>query len=57
LLIRGGNLLDDDSLKLVAEQAEAADAQVWVEWVTADAKDVQVMIEDGRVAAQDVEQL
>jgi len=49
LLIRSGNLLDDDSLKLVAAQAEAADAQVWCEYVTADAKDVQVMIEEGRV--------
>ena len=50
LLIRNGNLLDDDSLKLVAEQAAAADAQVWMEYVTSDAGDVSVMLEDGHVA-------
>lgn len=50
LLIRSGNLLDDDSLKLVAEQADKAEAQVWVEWVTADPEGVSVFIEDGRVA-------
>lgn len=52
LLIRSGNLLDDDSLKLVAEQAAAADAQVWMEYVTrneGDADRVSVMIEDGHV--------
>lgn len=47
LLLRNGNVLDQDSLAAVAQQAEAADAQVWVEWVTTDAKDVSVMIEDG----------
>lgn len=51
LLIRSGNLLDDDSLKLVADQAAAADAQLWCEWVTSDATEVQVMIEEGRVKA------
>lgn len=50
LLIRSGNLLDDDSLALVAQQAADADAQVWMEYVTNDAADVQVMIEDGRIA-------
>jgi len=49
LLIRSGNLLDEDSLKLVAAQAEAADAQVWMEYVTSNSNDVQVMIEDGHV--------
>lgn len=49
LLIRNGNLLDHDSLKLVAEQADAAGAQVWVEYVTADAEGVSVMLEDGHV--------
>jgi DNA repair exonuclease SbcCD ATPase subunit len=53
LLIRSGNLLDDDSLKLVAEQAEAADAQVWMEYVTANPEGVSVMIEDGHVAEQE----
>lgn len=50
LLIRNGNLLDHDSLKLVAEQADAAGAQVWIEYVTADAEGVSVMLEDGHVA-------
>ena len=50
LLIRNGNLLDDDSLKLVAAQAAEAEAQVWLEWVTSDAGDVSVMLEDGHVA-------
>jgi DNA repair ATPase RecN len=50
LLIRNGNLLDDDGLKLVAEQAEAAGAQVWMEYVTNDADGVSVMLEDGHVA-------
>lgn len=54
LLIRNGNLLDDDSLQAVAEQAEKADAQVWMEFVTSDSEGVQVMIEDGHVAAEAV---
>lgn len=52
LLVRNGNMLDDDSLQAVAEQAEQADCQVWCEYVTADPKGVQVFIEDGHVAAQ-----
>lgn len=50
LLIRNGNLLDGDSLKLVAEQAEAAGAQVWMEYVTDSADGVSVMLEDGHIA-------
>jgi hypothetical protein len=50
LLIRNGNMLDDDSLKAVAAQAEEAGAQVWCEWVTSNPEGVSVMIEDGRVA-------
>lgn len=49
LLIRNGNLLDDDSLKLVAEQAAEAGAQVWMEYVTSDADGVSVMLEDGHI--------
>jgi DNA repair exonuclease SbcCD ATPase subunit len=49
LLIRNGNLLDEDSLKAVAEQAAAADAQVWCEYVTKDAAGMTVMIEEGGV--------
>jgi hypothetical protein len=47
LLIRNGNALDDDSLKLVAEQAAEAEAQIWMEYVTSDPTDVAVMIVDG----------
>lgn len=49
LLVRDGSLLDEDSLRLVAEMATAKDAQVWVERVgTHDA--IGVLIEDGAVA-------
>jgi len=50
LLIRNGNLLDDDSLKMVAQQAEEAGAQVWMEYVTSSKEGVSVMLEDGHVA-------
>lgn len=50
VLIKNGNLLDDDSLAALAKQAEDAKAQVWVEWVTKDKSEVQVFIEDGHVA-------
>lgn len=50
LLIRNGNLLDDESVKQVAEQAAAAGAQVWMEYVTSHADGVSVMLEDGHVA-------
>lgn len=49
LLVRNGNALDDDSLRALGEQAAAADAQVWVEYVTGDPDDVSVLIEDGHV--------
>lgn len=47
LCVRNGNALDDDSFKLVAEQAERAGGQVLMEVVTKDAGDVSVFIEDG----------
>lgn len=47
LLIRDGNALDSDSMKLVAEMAEKADAQVWVERVAESKDGVTVMIQDG----------
>ena len=50
LLIRNGNALDDNSFAQVAEQAQAADAQVWVEYVTGDPSEANVMIVDGGVA-------
>ena len=50
LLVRQGSLLDTQSLANVAAQAEAADAQVWVERVTDTGEGVSVLIEDGAVA-------
>lgn len=50
LLIRNGNLLDEDGVATVAKQAEEADAQVWMEYVTSKGEGVAVMIEDGHVA-------
>lgn len=54
ILIRDGSLLDDDSLRIVAEAAKDADAQVWIETVGTDKTgfaDVAVIIEDGSVVA------
>ncbi len=48
LLIKDGSLLDDDNLRLVAEMAAEADAQVWIERVGA-GQEVSVVIEDGAV--------
>jgi energy-coupling factor transporter ATP-binding protein EcfA2 len=48
LLIRDGSLLDPDSLKMVAEMAAEADAQVWVERVS-EGEECQIVIEDGEV--------
>jgi DNA repair exonuclease SbcCD ATPase subunit len=50
LLVRSGNDLDSRSMKAVAEQAETAGAQIWVERVAEQAGGVTVMIEDGHVA-------
>lgn len=52
LLIRDGSLLDPDSLRMIAEMAEGAGAQVWIERV-GDGEDVQVLIEDGHVKGAD----
>lgn len=49
LLIRNGNLLDNDSLKAVAEQAEDAGVQCWCEYVTDSDEGVSVFIEDGSI--------
>lgn len=46
LLIRDGSLLDENSLKLVAEMAEKADAQIWLE-VVGRGDETGVIIEDG----------
>lgn len=48
LLIRDASLLDQDSLKLVAEMAQAAGGQVWCEMVS-DGIGVGIVIEDGMV--------
>ncbi len=49
LLIRNGNLLDEENLKLVTDMAEAASAQVWMEFVTASPEGMTVLMEDGHV--------
>ena len=49
LLIRDASLLDENSLALVAEMAEAEEAQVFLEVVRT--ADVHVVIEDGEVAS------
>jgi len=48
VLIRDGSLLDEDSLRLVAEMAEEHGASVWVERV-GDGEECSVIIEDGAV--------
>jgi len=50
LLIRNGNLLDEDNMKVVAQQAEEAGAQVWMEYVTSSKEGMAVMLEDGHLA-------
>lgn len=47
--ILDGSLLDDDSMRQVAEMAAAADCQVWVERVS-DETAAAVVIEDGSIA-------
>lgn len=54
LLIRDGSLLDSTSLRLVAEMAQEADGQVWIERV-GKGKEAQVIIEDGRVEGAEQE--
>lgn len=51
LLIRDGSLLDDDAMRTLAEMAEAAGAQVWLERV-GDGAECQVVIEDGHVRGE-----
>ena len=50
MLIRDGSLLDEDSLRLVAEFAAERDFQVWLEVVRED-EACSVVIEDGAVRA------
>lgn len=51
VLIRGGSLLDDDSLAEVQKMAEEADGEVWIERVDPDAENA-VIIEDGMVKGE-----
>ena len=50
-LIRDGSLMDDDSLKLIAELAAEHDAQVWIERV-GEGAECQVIIENGMVKTE-----
>jgi energy-coupling factor transporter ATP-binding protein EcfA2 len=50
LLIRDGSLLDEDSLRMVAEMATEHDAQVWVERV-GKGQECSVIIEDGAISS------
>lgn len=54
MLIREGSLLDDDSMKLVADLAETQDVQLWIERVGTD-DECSVIIEDGAVRAEKAE--
>lgn len=54
ILIRDGSLLDEKSLAVVGEMAEAAGAQVWLERV-GKGGEVGVVIEDGHVAGDEPE--
>ena len=49
MLIRDGSLLDDDSLKTIADMASEADAQIWLEKVSIDGAGCTVVIEDGAI--------
>jgi hypothetical protein len=51
LLIRDGSLLDEDSLRLIGEMAEKADAQLWIERV--EDGGATVIIEDGSIVGQE----
>ncbi len=48
ILIRDGALLDDESMKVVAEMAKANDAQCWIELV-GEGGHPSVVIEDGQI--------
>lgn len=46
--VRDGSLLDENSMKVLEEMAEAADAQVWIERVDSSGK-VGFVLEEGRI--------
>jgi energy-coupling factor transporter ATP-binding protein EcfA2 len=49
LLVKDGSALDSDGMKLIAELAEQANAQFWIERVAENKDGAMVMIEDGTV--------
>lgn len=53
LIVKDGALLDDESMKIVAEMAEANDCQIWLETVASD-RPSALVIEDGRVRGEEV---
>lgn len=53
LLIREGSLLDEKNLEMVAEMAEEADAQVWLERVSK-GSECSVILEDGEIKEAEV---
>jgi hypothetical protein len=52
LLVRDGNLLESENMKLLSDLAEQHDAQIWMEYVTRDQNEVSVLIEDGGVVSK-----
>ena len=51
LLVRNGNDLDSNGIKLLGELAETSGCQVWLERVAESKDGVTVLIEDGQVSA------
>lgn len=51
--VRDGSLLDDDGMRLLAEMADAADCQVWMERVDGSGK-VGFVLEDGALRQPDL---
>lgn len=49
MLVRDGSLLDDNSMRLLAELAAETGSQLWVEKVSSDGAGCSVLIEDGMV--------
>lgn len=47
--IKDGSLLDEDGLRLIAEQAKENDYQVWIERVDSSGK-IGIVMEDGSVS-------
>lgn len=54
LLVRDGSLLDDESLKLLYDEVNGADYQLWIERVGDDGE-VGIVIEDGHVRGDERE--